>query len=91
MEMQQRTRSPDASHSTGIKLIRVSNGEVVAAYANVSISMKKKGKMSFLMSEKNEMDLGFKFQLMAIMSVLLILEVQRRRGEITNAGAVAYI
>jgi hypothetical protein len=78
-------------HSTGMKLIRVSTGEVIAVYANVSISVKKKGRMSFLMSEMSEMDLGFEFQLMAVMSVLSILEIERRRGEMTNAGAVAYI
>lgn len=75
-------------HSTGMKLIRVATWEVAADHANVSTSVKKKGKMSFLMSEMSEMDLRFEFQLMTVMSVLSILEVESRKGEMTNACAV---
>jgi hypothetical protein len=35
-------------HSTGTKLIRVTTGEMAAVYANVSISVKKRGKMRWI-------------------------------------------
>ena len=54
-----------------MKLVTVTTGEVVAVYANVSISVKKRGMMRFLMGEKNETDLGFEFQLMVVMSVFV--------------------
>lgn len=78
-------------HSSGMKLIRVRTREVVAVYANVNLSVKKTGKMSFLMSEKDGLDLGYEFQLMAVMSVLSLL-VERRRGARANfAGACAIV
>lgn len=63
-------------HSTGMKSIRVRTGEVVAVYARVGMSAEETGKIS----EKNDMDLGFEFQLMAVICVLLILKTERREA-----------
>ena len=66
-------------HSTGMKLVRVKTGEVVAAYADVSCAWTKKGKICFLGT-----DLGDEWRVMVVMTLLVILE---ERG-ITGASSV---
>lgn len=60
----------------GGKLVRVKTGEVVAAWTLPRMLNKKKGKMSFL---GNREVLGEKFELMAVISILGIMEKERRR------------
>ncbi|KAE8444476.1 hypothetical protein EG329_000460 [Mollisiaceae sp. DMI_Dod_QoI] len=64
-------------HSSGMKLVRVKTDEVIVVYAKVSCAMKKTGKMKFL----NGSMLGNDFQIMAAMSLLSILEVEKRNLE----------
>lgn len=68
-------------HSTGMKLVRVKTGEVVAAYADVSCAWTKKGKICFLGT-----DLGDEWRVMVVMSLVALLEA-RRRSRSSNAGS----
>lgn len=69
--------------SNGEKLVRVKTGEVVAAWTLPGMSNKKKGKMSFL---GNREVLGEKFELMAVICILGIME-KARRSKNSAAGA----
>jgi hypothetical protein len=62
-------------HYDGLRLVRESTEKVVAAFAYVKLSKTKKGKMQF-MNERE--DLGEEFWLMVFMSMLSILEGERR-------------
>lgn len=69
--------------SHGMKLARSSTGEIVAAWAQPGMSTRKKGKMAFL---GNREALGEKFELMAVMCMIGIMEKARRNN---NNSAVA--
>jgi len=62
----------------GEKLVRVKTGEIVAAWTLPGMSTKKKGKMSFL---GNREVLGEKFELMAVICMLGIMEKTRRNKQ----------
>lgn len=70
--------------SHGDKLVRVKTGEVVAAWTLPGMSTKKKGKMSFL---GNREVLGDKFELMAVICMLGIMEKARRNKSHAAGGA----
>jgi hypothetical protein len=67
-------------HCSGMKLIRIKTGDVIALYGKVTCSTwKKTGKVRFLDGQ----DFGDEFQDMAVMSLLAILEAKRRYMERT--------
>ena len=74
-------------HSTGMKLVRVQTREVVAAYADVSFALYKRGKMAFLDRGNGREGLGDEWRVMVIMTLLAILE-QRRIAASTNAATI---
>lgn len=66
-------------YAIGMKLVRVRNEGVVAVFAIVNMALKKKVKMRFLMREGDGRDgLGREFELMAVTSLVAILEAQVR-------------
>lgn len=69
--------------SHGEKLVRAKTGEIVAAWTLPGMSNKKKGKMSFL---GNREVLGEKFELMAVICMLGIMEKARRHKNHAAAG-----
>lgn len=78
-------------HASGMKLLRVKTNEIVAVYARVSCAVKKRGKIKFLTGEGRKGDeLGNGFELVAVMSLVSILEVERRNGEIGGVPQLLY-
>jgi hypothetical protein len=69
--------------SHGMKLVRMRSGEVVAAWTRANSGYKKKGKISFLRTDKGA--LGEGFELMVVISILSITEKARRKKK--NASA----
>ena len=61
-------------HSIGMTLVRVKTGTVIALYTKASWPKKKTGKMKFVDGE----NFGNDFQVMAVMSLLAILERESR-------------
>jgi hypothetical protein len=70
--------------SHGMKLVRMRSGEVVAAWTRANSGYKKKGKISFLRTDKGV--LGEGFELMVVISILAIMEKARRKKK-NNASA----
>jgi hypothetical protein len=64
-------------HPSGMKLIIVKTGKAMALYAKVSFAKKKIGRMKFLPGK----GYGDDFKIMAVMSLLAILEAERRYRE----------
>jgi hypothetical protein len=73
--------------SHGMKLVRMRSGEVVAALARANSGYKKKGKISFLRTDKGA--LGEGFELMVVISILSITEKARRKKNASASGAGA--
>ena len=78
-------------HLSGMKLMKVKTGAVVAVYANVNFSVTKMEKMHFFL------DLGNDLRLMGTMALLSILEERRvdvsrssRGGGMTGAMLYPY-
>jgi len=69
--------------SHGMKLVRVSTGEVVAVWARPNSGMKKKGKMRF-MADRGVM--GEKWETMVVISILAIMEKTRRNNKNRSRG-----
>ncbi|KAG4429704.1 hypothetical protein IFR05_014815 [Cadophora sp. M221] len=71
----------------GMKLVRAKTGEVVVAWAPPNSGTRKRGKMAFL----NRDALGEKFEIMAVVSILAIMEKGRRGsgGGAAASGAAA--
>jgi len=67
-----------------MKLVRVSTGEVVAAWARPNSGTKKKGKLRFMAREKGELD--DRWEVMVVVSIMAIIEKARRTS---NNGAAA--
>ncbi len=70
--------------SHGKKCTRISTGEVVAVFTHPDMAYKKKGKFAFV---GNGLVLGEGFEVMAVMSILAIMEKERRAKNNRN-GAV---
>ncbi|KAK0107974.1 hypothetical protein ONS96_003756 [Cadophora gregata f. sp. sojae] len=70
--------------SHGMKLVRVRTGEVVVAWAPPNSGTRKRGKMAFL----NREVLGENFEIMAVVTILAIME-KARRGRGGGAAAAA--
>jgi hypothetical protein len=74
--------------SHGMKLVRMRSGEVVAAWTRANSGYKKKGKISFLRTDKGA--LGEGFELMVVVSILAIMEkARRKRNNASASGAGA--
>jgi hypothetical protein len=75
--------------SHGMKLVRMRSGEAVAAWTRANSGYKKKGKISFLRTDRGA--LGEGFELMVVISILSIMEKARRRkkkkASASGAGA----
>ncbi|PVH82730.1 hypothetical protein DL98DRAFT_530108 [Cadophora sp. DSE1049] len=78
----------EMGHSKGMKLVRVRNGRIVAVYASMSCAVRKRGKMRIWMGEGD--GLGREFELMAVMSLVAILEAQRRASRNTGSAVVEF-
>jgi len=70
--------------SHGMKLVRMRSGEVVAAWTRANSGYRKKGKISFLRTDRGA--LGEGFELMVVVSILAIMEKARRRKKNTSAS-----
>ncbi|KAH7397516.1 hypothetical protein BKA64DRAFT_38202 [Cadophora sp. MPI-SDFR-AT-0126] len=70
--------------SHGMKLVRVKTGEVVVAWAPPNSGTRKRGKMAFL----NREVLGENFEIMAVVTILAMME-RTRRGRGGGAAAAA--
>ncbi len=68
-----------------MKLVRCSTGEVMAAWTLPNSGHRKKGKMSFLM--KGRAVFGEMFELMAVTTVLALMEKRRRKNSAAAGGA----
>jgi hypothetical protein len=71
--------------SHGMKLVRMRSGEVVAAWTRANSGYKKKGKISFLRTDKGAFGEGF--ELMVVVSILAIMEKARRKNNASASGA----
>ncbi|KAH7346882.1 hypothetical protein BKA65DRAFT_503522 [Rhexocercosporidium sp. MPI-PUGE-AT-0058] len=69
----------------GMKLVRTKTGEVVVAWAPPNSGTRKRGKMAFLSRDA----LGEKFEVMAVVSILAIMEKGRRGSGGGAAAAIA--
>lgn len=70
-----------ANAATGMKLVRVSTGQIVAVFASVGWAWTKIGKMAFLdAGERCGGGLGDELEIMAVMSFIGILVKSRRSG-----------
>lgn len=67
----------------GLKCVRCSTGQVVAAFTNVRMSKKKVGKMAFLGEKLN---LGEAAEMMIFVSLCAVIE-KARRGQRSSAAA----
>ncbi|KAH7384897.1 hypothetical protein BKA64DRAFT_646338 [Cadophora sp. MPI-SDFR-AT-0126] len=72
--------------SKGMELVRVRSGRVVAVYVSVNLAVRKKGKMRVLREDGD--GLGREFEMMAVMSLVAILEAQRRANRSAGSAAV---
>lgn len=70
--------------SHGMKLVRLSTGEVVAAWTLPNTVHTKKGKMSFMARDRAA--LGTEFELAVVLSILALIEKGRRRASGAAAG-----
>jgi len=78
--------------SHGMKLVRVRDGKVVAAWTEPSSGRNKKGRLRFL---GDKAELGERWEVLVVVTIVVILEKARRnnnsrsRGRgVTNIGAV---
>lgn len=69
----------------GMKLVRTKTGEVVVAWAPPNSGSRKRGKMAFL----RKAELGEQFEIMAVVSILAIMEKGRRGSGASTAAARA--
>ncbi|KAH8598266.1 hypothetical protein B0O99DRAFT_592147 [Bisporella sp. PMI_857] len=70
----------------GMKLTRMSTGEVVAAWARPHSGNRKKGKLGFMARDRNE--LGDKFEVISVMAILaLALKGGRKKSSCNGAAA----
>ncbi|EPQ65024.1 hypothetical protein BGT96224_2734 [Blumeria graminis f. sp. tritici 96224] len=65
------------SRNNGLKLVNCDTGEIVATWTRPSFSTKKLGKMNFLVEDRSR--LGERFELMAVITILSIMERERRK------------
>ncbi|KAI6248601.1 hypothetical protein HI914_03058 [Erysiphe necator] len=61
----------------GMKLVNCQTGETLAMWTNATLSSKKVGKLSFLAEDRSK--LGERFELMAVITLLSILERKKRK------------
>jgi hypothetical protein len=74
--------------SHGMKLVWAAKNEVVAAWAGPNSGTRKKGKMSFMGDREA---LGPRFEVMAVISVLAIMERKRRTNKKKHHGAMHHM
>jgi hypothetical protein len=70
--------------SHGMKLVRMRSGEVVAAWTRANSGHEKKDKISFLTEDRRV--LGERFELMAVISVLAMIEKARKKNNSASSG-----
>ncbi|POS82994.1 hypothetical protein EPUL_006488 [Erysiphe pulchra] len=65
------------SRLSGMKLVNCRTGETLATWTKTTLSPRKLGKMCFLAEDRNK--LGERFELMAVITLLSILQRQKRK------------